>query len=253
MLIFHYMPCSTGISLTTWSDGSNEEIANMINAADNNELNLSDYWSIGQERIVRLDAINTGYTSSDTVKAGLLSQPAQDVILVLMDNSYNNNNINFVVGQKNCLTEIGYIGSSNTISFHYWNGCGLDHTINRYYFSALPVQLRTKIKLIKVPCLSNYNNYSQTDVDERITLFSLNEVGGPGYSMTAEGSLVQYYKTASNRIKKRGMSNVDTTWLTRSVKSSDSPYYFCSISADATYSFSTASNYGDYVSPFFCI
>lgn len=45
------------VQTVSWADGTDEQIAAMIQAADEGEINLADYWNVGDERTVQLSAM----------------------------------------------------------------------------------------------------------------------------------------------------------------------------------------------------
>ena len=96
--------------IVTWADGTDEQIVAMVQAADKGRINLADYWHVGDERVVHLDAMEA--TGVDE------SHDAQDVTLVLMNTGGKTLNTpteggrttcSFIVGQKDSLNEKGKI------------------------------------------------------------------------------------------------------------------------------------------------
>lgn len=242
--------------IVDWKDGANkgtdEQIKAMIDAADAGKINLSDYWSVGDERTVHLSAMTAG-DGLDT------AQPEQDVVLVLMDTGIhsgykdvNNKTINFVWGQKNCLSGYGRMNTSNTNSGS-WNGCAMRTDLNNKYYSALPATFRSCLKQFNVITAQVYNGSTNQTSQDYISLFAEKEVfGTTTNSNTTEAaalSQIEYYKTTSNRIKKRNGSNY--YWWERSPYSSGAGT-FCGVGSGG--------NAGGYdasgtlgVAPFGCI
>lgn len=242
--------------IVDWKDGANkgtdEQIKAMIDAADAGKINLSDYWSVGDERTVHLSAMTAG----DGLNT---AQPEQDVVLVLMDTGIhsgykdvNNKTVNFVWGQKNCLSGYGKMNTSNTNNAS-WNGCAMRTDLNNKYYSALPATFRSCLKQFNVITAKVYNGSKNQVSQDYISLFAEKEVfGSAHYSNDTEAaalSQIKFYKTASNRKKLQNGSNL--AWWERSpymARSTD----FCLCSADGTISgYSADSTYG--VAPFGCI
>lgn len=105
----------------TWQDASDEVIASMIAEADAGEIDLSDFWHLGDTRTIHLEAIEAGTEVS--------AQSEQDVELVILHNPEDSiyyrlttptagyrYQPNFIIGTKDCLaipSSMGYI--QNTI------------------------------------------------------------------------------------------------------------------------------------------
>ena len=237
------------LTIVTWADGTDEEIKAMIDAADAGEINLSDYWSVGNERTVHLSAMTAG----DGLNT---AQPKQDVVLVLMNEGYpgnGNEGVHFVWGQKDCLSQYGRMNTTNTNSGS-WNGCALRADLNDKYYNALPSTFRSCLKQFNVITAQTYNGSANQISQDYISLFAEKEVfGSVTRSNSTEASAltqIEYYKTASNRIKQVNGSN--DYWMGRSPYSSAGTY-FCGVRADGNAGgFSLASTVGG-LAPFGCI
>lgn len=212
----------------TWADGTDEEIVAMIEAADRGEINLSDYWTVGDARAVNLSAMAaTGVGESHS---------AQTVEFVLMHvGGYELNEAtpdgrttcSFIVGMRNCLNETGYMNSSNTNSGS-WNDSARRAWCNSVFYNAIPSTLRSIFKQFKVITAKTYNGTAlQTSVDY-FTLPAAKEVCG-GETATSAGkgttynsnlaefnTLFQYdwYKTTSRRTKT--VNGANHIWWERS-------------------------------------
>ena len=246
MIVFHYRPVSDTqvINKVTWADGSDEEIVIMIAAADNGDIDLGDYWSVGDERIVRLGSI-TGYSA-------IRSQSEQDITLVLMNEGYpgtGNERINFVVGQKGSLKQACRMNNSDT-NTGSWNDCGMRMELNNLYLMALPETLRRGLKYFNVITAQTYNGSTNQTSQDYVSLFAEKEFfGSRQYSNSTESNAltqIEFFKTATNR-------SYSGTWLR-------SPYYnyngsFCwvYIEGGTVYQYQkTASSYMN-TAPFMCI
>ena len=108
----------------SWEDASDEMIASMIAKADAGEIDLADYWNIGDTRTVTLQECEAGETL-------ITNQPEQEIDLVLMHYIQNNGKYvlktplsegrkihpSFVIGLKDCLanrTSISFIEKTYT-------------------------------------------------------------------------------------------------------------------------------------------
>ena len=219
------------VEIVSWADGTDEEVAAMVAAADAGKINLGDYWKAGDTRTVRLSAMSaTGVGESHA---------AQDVQLVLTDPGHytlaNGKACSFVVLQKDSLSEYGYMNSSTTNSGG-WNSCQRRTWCNNVYRNAIPASLRGIFKQFKVRT-ANGSGSGVTESTDWFSLFSEKEVFGSttyaNSSAESQNTQLNWFKTSSNRIKKRGMNGSAYGWWERSPRSGDS-YYFCSVASSGT-------------------
>ena len=249
--------------IVSWANGTDAEIAAMVAAADAGDINLADYWKVGDTRTVHLSAMSaTGVGESHA---------EQDVELVLMHaGGYDLNaavasgrtKCSFVVGLKDSLAEAGYMNSSETNSGS-WNGSARRTWCNNVFRNAIPSTLRAIFKQFKTVTAQTYNgSTNQTSVDY-FALPAAKEVFGGSASSAGKGTsysnltefnaLFQfdYYKTSSNRVKKLGKTGSANLWWERS------PYYnfsysFCYVYDDGTANYDIANSHIG-LAPFGCI
>ena len=246
---------SVSVKTVTWAGGTDEEIVAMVEAADQGVINLSDYWAVGDIRTVQLSAMSaTGVGESHA---------AQQVDLVLMHaGGYDLNaavasgrtKCSFVVGLKDSLAEAGYMNSSNTNSGS-WNGSARRTWCNNVFRNAIPSTLRAIFKQFKTVTAQTYNgSTNQTSVDyfalpaEREIFDARNYCNQTEYNALFQ---FDYYKTASNRVKKLGKTGAASYWWGRSPN-----YYnstdFCIVDSGGSADISGAS-YTRGLAPFGCI
>ena len=254
---------SVSVKTVTWAGGTDEEIVAMVEAADQGLINLSDYWAVGDTRTVQLSAMSaTGVGES---------QYAQEVDLVLMHaGGYELNEAvasgrttcSFIVGQKDSLATAGYMNSSNTNSGS-WNGSARRTWCNNVYKNALPSTLLPIFKQFKTITAQTYNGSTNQESVDYFALPAAKEVFGGSAtsagSATSHSNLTEfnalfqfdYYKTASNRVKKLGKTGSAHSWWERSPYYGNSTY-FCYVYSVGTANSNDASNsYG--LAPFGCI
>ena len=241
------------LTIVTWADGTDEEIKAMIDAADAGEVNLADYWSVGDERTVHLSAMTAGDGLND-------AQPEQDVVLVLMNEGYPGNpNVHFVWGQKDCLLQYGRMNASNT-NVGSWNGCAMRADLNSKYYNALSATFKNCLKQFNVITAQIYNGNTNQVSQDYISLFAEKEIFNfRQNSNTTEAnalSQIEYYNTTSRRKKKVGVSNSAFTsadyWWERSPYSDNANYFSCATpdgSPSSVYYATTARG----IAPFGCI
>lgn len=243
------------LKIVTWAGGTDEQVARMVSAAQAGLINLSDYWSVGDERTVHLSAMAaTGVGEA---------QAEQDVVMVLMHAGgvplYEGGECNFVVGQKNALSTNGYMNSSNKNSGS-WGSSARRTWCNDVYYNALPTYFKNMLLSMKTKTPNTETGSEWQEVEDKIALPSVAQVwaASGSYMNTNEfkGDLVQFdwYKTAANRIKKTGEAGAACYWWERSPSdySSYRGQCFCLVNTDGSATYGTASNaYG--VAPFGCI
>lgn len=234
---------------SSWENGTDAEIVAMVAAADRGEIDLTDYWNVGDKRIVHLSAMSATDVGESHVE--------QDIVLVLCD--ANNQNYeyvtptsgrtycNFIVQQESILaangsdnSELGYINSSNTSSGS-WNGCTRRMWCNNTYYNAIPVTLRPIFKQVNVKTINAYNGSTIQISQDYIFLPAEREIfDSKKYSRQTEwDNLTQwdYYKTAENRIKhKNNQSGLANNWWERSPAYNYSNV-FCYVSNSGTFSY----------------
>ena len=212
----------------------------MVNAADNGEINLSDYWHVGDERQVTLSAMAaTGVNETHA---------EQTVTFVLMNSggktlanatASGRTECSFIVGMKNVLAKKGAMNSANTAAGG-WDTCPRRTWCNEVFRNAIPESLR---EIFKEHFNTTGNTTGSTTVisTDYFALPAEKEVFGRNKkaNSTAESSLTQfeYYATAANILKRKGDNVV--VWSLRSPSSSLDTYYcnanYDYIESDGTY------------------
>lgn len=244
-MAYEYNP----LKIVTWADGTDEQIATMVAAADAGQIDLSDYWSAGDTRTVHLSAMSGSVSNANE------SHAAQDVQMVLTDPGHytlaNGKPCSFVVLQKDCLKEKGVMNSQGT-NIGGWNNCPRRTWCNSVYRNAIPSTLRGIFKQFTTYA-ANGTGSSSVASSDYFALFSEKEVLGlTTYANSLaeiQNTQLDWYKTPSNRIK--SVNGSIYSWWNRSPHRSD-PNYFCFVRnsgiSDWNHSFIS---YG--LAPFGCI
>lgn len=256
-----------GVVIVSWADGTDEEIVGMIQAADNGDIDLHDYWHVGDERTVRIGAISASGSNTYGSWSVGESQIAQDVTMVLMDtghfdlvtpvldiNKQSRSKCSFVVGLKNALLGLGHIDSST--SQVKWVSSKRYNWLNTGFAGAIP---QTLISIFKRFVVGSAGLTAATPVGWSNDLFSLfaekEIVGTSGGRMgnTNEWNVlsqIKYYETVNNRIKKNGDAGSNITWWTRSIANNNS--YYVDMGANGSTATTDKTNtFG--IAPFGCI
>lgn len=246
-------------AIVTLADGTDEEITAMITAADQGDINLSDYWAVGDTRSVDIASFNGNYNYH-------LAQTAE---LVLMQEglyqTIDDKTVNFVVGFKDAFERLERMNRRDTNSGS-WRDCTMRTLCNGNLYNAFPQWLRSIIKTVEVTT-GDYNGerhpggYNIT-TEDKVFLAAVKEIQGgtssassPSLSATGRevNALTQfdYYKTSANRIKKQGSNGSALDWWSRSPYNKKNSS-FCYITS-AGYSGQQSASTGSGLVPHFCI
>lgn len=237
----------SALDIVSWESGTDKQIAAMVAAADAGQINLSDYWHVGDTRTVYLsemDATGVGESHGSQNVQFVLSDPGHFTLA-------NGQPCHFVVNQKDCLGEYGYMNSSNTNSGG-WNGCARRTWCNETYRNAIPAALRPIFKQFKTRAADGSGS-SAVESTDYFALPSEKEVFGSvqhaDFWAESQNSQLTYYKTSSNRVKL--VNGIVSWWWGRSPYSGNSNS-FCAVSvggSEGSYFASIATG----LAPFGCI
>lgn len=249
---------SVNVKIVTWAGGTDQEIADMIAAADAGLINLQDYWAVGQERRVNLSAMAATGVGEAHV--------AQAVTMVLMNaggktlatpTPGGRTECNYIVGLKNGLAngttgEFGYMNSTNT-NTGGWKNSARRTWCNSVFKNAIPAALRSIFKpFINKSGIGNGSTSGTEDTTDTFALPAEVEVfGTTPYSVPGEGSQFQWYRTSANRIKKCGDSGSANLWWERSPCSGVTTT-FCYVKSDGA-AYGNHASITRLVAPFGCI
>ena len=245
-----WQAANSGPKIVSWADGTDEEIAAMVAAADAGQINLSDYWKAGDMRTVQLSSMQRGSVPNASER-----HAAQSVQFVLTDPGHytlaSGQPCHFVVIQKDCLKEYGVMNSQNTNSGG-WNSCPRRTWCNSVYRNAIPSTLRGIFKQFKVRT-ANGSGSGVTESTDWFSLFSEKEVFGStmyaNSSAESKNSQLTWFKTSSNRIKR--VNGSAYYWWERSPLSGNSNS-FCFVTFNGNADWNIA-NYSIGLAPFGCI
>ena len=239
------------LKIVTWQNGTEDEINAMLEAAFAGKINLSDYWSVNDERVFHHSAMAaTGVGESHA---------AQDQTWVIMDTGENsgyvfedNTPVHFVVGMKNGFNETGYMNSTNT-NAGSWHGCVRRTWCNDILPGSFSEKSRNFFKPFKTVTAETYNGSTLKTSVDKFAFFAEKEVFGTRtYSNATEAAAlkqIKYYEVTANRIK--NVNGSAAVWWERSPDSGNS-YYFCTVNSNGGASGGIASSTRG-LAPFGCI
>lgn len=222
------------LTSVTWANGTDAEIVAMLNAHYQGLIDIHDYWSVGDERIIHLnDIANVGSLNTQI-------NYAQDVTMVLMNEGgktlvspiNGHTECAFIVGQKDCLNKGGPMYQNN-INQGGWDNIERRYWCNDSYKNAFPSSLIIIFKQHQNITGQGSTNQSATTTSNDYFAFpSEKEVFGTTSqaNVTAEANNKQfkYYETSSNRIK--NVNGSAGNWWGRSPCNSNSTS-FCAVNA----------------------
>jgi hypothetical protein len=241
----------SSLDIVSWANGTEDEIAAMLEAAFAGTINLSDYWSVNDERVFHHSAMAaTGVGESHA---------AQDQTWVIMDTGENSGYVfeddtpvHFVVGMKNGFNETGYMNSTNT-NAGSWHGCARRTWSNDVLPGSFSEKSRNFFKPFKTVTAETYNGSTLKTSVDKFAFFAEKEVFGTRtYSNATEAAAlkqIKYYEVTANRIK--NVNGSAAVWWERSPRS-DASGSFCDVNSNGT---ATSNNAGSArgISLFGCI
>lgn len=257
------------LKIVTFADGTDAEIAKMIEAHYAGKINISDYWAVGDKRTIHHDAMDaTGVSEShkandyayviigiehdDLVTA--INGKTKAAITIQTERTLYLDTTTEYNDSYNASHECGYMNSGSTNSGG-WEGCERRAWCNNVYKQCLPTYIQNMMKQVKK--LTSGGSQSSTIKTSNDYAFLPSEIevfGNTQYSFTGEGKQYQYFKNATaNRYKKPcyDSSYVSSIWWERSPYSSSSSH-FCGVNANGSaYCDGAGGTYG--VAPCFSI
>lgn len=265
------------LKIVSWSSGTDAEICSMVDAAIEGKIDLTDYWSVGDERQITLNPITSSHTGEN--------QPAQTVTFVLaheglyeFSSSITTNSegvamapkstdlsnriaVSFVVTMKNNLSNSGYMNSTDT-NEGSWRDCARRSWCNDEFYNAIPETIRPIFAEFKTRTIDVYNGSELQTTNDHFALVAAKEIVGEETRLNAveSAALTQfdyYASSVANRVKKNGGNAESQSVGSGSYSLTRSPYksssqYFCNVDPNGAMDRGKASNiYG--VSVFGCI
>ena len=217
----------SALEIVSWASGTDEQVAAMVAAADAGQIDLSDYWSAGDTRTVRLSAMSGSVSNANE------SHAAQDVQMVLTDPGH-------------------YTLAAQGTNSGGWENCPRRTWCNSVYRNAIPASLRGIFKQFKVRT-ANGSGSGVTESTDWFSLFSEKEIFGSttyaNSSAESQNTQLNWYKTSSNRIKR--VNGSAYFWWERSPYSGYSNR-FCFVTGSGSADWNYA-NGSSGLAPFGCI
>lgn len=249
------------LKIVTFADGTDAEIEKMIKAHYAGEINIGDYWAVGDKRIIHHNAMDaTGVSESheandytyviigiehdDLVTAingktkAAITIQAERMLYLDTTTEYNSS--------YDTSHECGYMNSLDTNNGG-WEECARRTWCNNVYKGCLPTYIQDMMKQVKK--LTSAGSQSSTIKTSNDYAFLPSEIeifGSITHSFVGEGKQYQYFKNAiANRYKKPryNSSYVSGYYWERSPQSGSSSN-FCRVhrNGDADYNIASHAN-----------
>ena len=205
------------LKIVTFADGTDDEIAKMIEAHYAGKINIGDYWAVGDKRIIHHNAMDATGVSE--------SHKANDYTYVIIGIEHDDLVTTINGKTKAAITiqtermlyldttteynstydeshECGYIDSSNTNNGG-WEGCARRIWCNNVYKECLPTYIQNMMKQVKkLTSVGASSSTIKTSNDYAFLPSEIEIFGSTTYSFAGEGTQYQYFKTVANRYKK---------------------------------------------------
>lgn len=242
------------LKIVTFADGTDAEIAKMIEAHYAGKINISDYWAVGDKRTIHHNAMDaTGVSEShkandyayviigiehdDLVTAingktkAAITIQTERMLYLDTTTEYNNS--------LDASHECGYMDSSDMNSGG-WEGCERRTWCNNVYKKCLPTYIQNMMKQVKkLTSVGSQSSTIKTSNDYAFLLSEIEIFGRITHSFAGEGKQYQYFKNATaNNYKKPRYGSIYASghyWERSPYSGSESKFCHVSISGNSYY------------------
>lgn len=253
----------------TFAGGTDEEIAMALQMHYAGEIDLTDYWTVGDKRTIHLNAMTADGVSeshhADDYEFVIIGMNHDDlvtpignitkaIVTVQMDRILykNTTDATYSSGYPSVADEGGYMNSTST-NVGGWTSCARRTWCNSVFYNAVESGIKSLIKpVVKKTSAGNQSSVINSDNDNAFLLSEIEIYGSTTYSFAGEGSQYPYFTTTSNRNKKPAYNTYPSArWWERSPYSSERGY-FCNVGVYGSVDYGNA-NYAYGICPAFCL
>ena len=201
---------------------SDADLVNVVERMNRGEILPEETgWKVGDERVVRLNAMSALSPLTDT-------HITQDVTFVIMDSGHydlvtptqnGRTKDHFVIGQKECLKQYSGINIDSSEQTDCWSDSLRRRWCNEKYYYAIPSSIRSIFKQFKIITTSNYAVSPSAPITtfDYFSFFSANEIDSSdmdsSYYDRINSSQIKYFKNKENWFRNTTINN---GWWTRS-------------------------------------
>lgn len=257
------------LKIVTFADGTDAEIAKMIESHYAGKINIGDYWAVGDKRTIHHNAMDaTGVSEShkandyvyviigiehdDLVTA--INGKTKAAITIQTERMLYLDTTTEYNGSYDASHECGYMNSSNTNSGG-WEDCVRRTWCNNVYKKCLPTYFQNMMKQVrKLTSVGSQSSTIKTSNDYAFLPSEIEIFGSITHSFAGEGKQYQYFKNAvANKYKKPRYNSIYASgfYLERSPRSA-SVDCFCVVDINGDKNYDNADNAGGIV-PCLCI
>lgn len=233
-----------GVTIVSFSDGTDEQVAAMIDAAQEGliDLQIDGGWNIGDTRTINIAAFTGG---------GDIEHEAQpiDIVITSFDEYMECGNV-LQFDFKQVLKEEQSIESETSSTLEFVSSEMYNITLPALA-NALPSWLSIRLKVFDAE-LVRYAiqppSYLSRIINNKLALRSMFEIYGSG---PKEGKLIPYYKIIENRIKLKNGATDPIGWWFRTQDTTDKRKFYGTTNGYNPYTMLARTKLG--LAPFGCL
>lgn len=231
------------VKIVTWADGTDEEIANMLEAHYNGDIDIHDYWTVGESRQIDIGAIAatsdfTDYYEAQSINMVLVNSGGKE----LVDPINGKTECAFVLGMDSILAGVGgrlaLMNPTNT-NTGGWDDCKRRAWCNTNFRNAVDDDIRGIFKKI-VNTTADGNSDTTVDSEDYFFLAAEKEVHGVNTNASSNAELelsqFKYFETSANKYR-------TSSWFNRSPHKGNTGWVLVNGSTGASGSSDDITNY----------
>ena len=227
------------VEIVTFADGTDEQIAAMLEAHYEDKIDVRDYWAVGDIRTISLNAMNQPNPNSSSrwlaQKIRIVIVAMEHVNLATPIGTHTRAAITVqtleVMNTKDD-TKVWITGANQiTTSFKNWNNIHIKWYLDARVYAAMKLSFRKMIKQSSYISHKSYNTSETETSTSYLFLPSAEEVFGntsiTGYTPTSpsEGSQFPYYVLSSSKQKQYNNNGAPDGYVSYWWLRSPSTYY----------------------------
>lgn len=255
--------------IPTFADGTDEEIATALQMHYAGEIDLTDYWAVGDKRTIHLNAMTADGVSeahhADDYEFVIIGMNHDDLvtpignitkaaITIQMDRILykNTTDASYSSNWPTVADEGGKMNSTST-NVGGWTSCDRRTWCNSVFYNAVESGIKSLIKpVVKKTSEGNISDVINSDNDNVFLLSEIEVFGSAPYSFAGEGSQYSYLATLANRYKKPSYNQYASAYIRLRSPEKGSGVRWCLESQNGGASSTNATNpYG--ICPAFCL
>ena len=253
----------------TFADGTDEEIATALQLHYAGQIDLTNYWTVGDKRTIHLNAMTADGVSeahhADDYEFVIIGMNHDDlvtpignitkaIVTLQMDRILykNTTDATYSSDYPSAEDEGGYMNSTAT-NVGGWTSCARRTWCNSVFYNAVESGIKSLIKpVVKKTSAGNVSSVINSDNDNVFLLSEIEIFGSITESFTGEGSQYSYFETATNRCKKPSYFSYASAVQWERSPCGRKDTYFCNVSSVGNASYGNAS-FARGLAPAFCL